>query len=58
MVCGIHDFITTIPGQIERQQPVYVTDLYGETAPFHLEFIKSYEVTILLAAQLAPDTDI
>ena len=42
-VLDIQQILTTIPGQIERQQPVYLTDLWGRVAPFHLEFIQSAE---------------
>ncbi|CZR56326.1 uncharacterized protein PAC_06214 [Phialocephala subalpina] len=38
MVVQIHQFITTIPGQVERQQPVYMIDALGKASPFHLEF--------------------
>jgi len=34
---------TTLPPQVERQQPVYFLDACGFHAPFHLEFINSWE---------------
>lgn len=34
---------TSLPPQVERQQPVYFLDACGFRAPFHLEFIKSWE---------------
>lgn len=37
---------TSLPPQIERQQPVYFLDACGFLAPFHLEFIKSWEAFI------------
>ena len=45
-VLDIQQMLTTIPGQIERQQPVYLTDSLGRDAPFHLEFIKSAETLL------------
>jgi hypothetical protein len=40
---------TNLPPQVERQQPVYFLDACGFLAPFHLEFINSWEafVTVL-----------
>ncbi|KAF2028074.1 hypothetical protein EK21DRAFT_102145 [Setomelanomma holmii] len=32
-----------IPLQIDRQQPVYFEDAHGRLAPFHIEFINSFE---------------
>jgi hypothetical protein len=32
-----------LPPQIDRQQPIYFIDACGEHAPFHLEFINSWE---------------
>ncbi|MCJ1415565.1 hypothetical protein MMC32_001897 [Xylographa parallela] len=53
-VSRIHSIITTIPGQIERQQPVYLIDALGKYAPFHLEFIRSPEaLTAVLKANLS-----
>jgi hypothetical protein len=37
---------TTLPLQVERQQPVYFLDACGFHAPFHLEFINSWEAFI------------
>jgi hypothetical protein len=45
IVLQIQKFITTIPGQIERQEPVYLLDALGKTSPFHLEFVRSSEVS-------------
>lgn len=45
----IHDvqlFITRIPGQIQRQQPVYMVDAFNKESPFHLEFIRSAEALL------------
>ncbi|KAL8710577.1 MAG: hypothetical protein Q9220_004801 [cf. Caloplaca sp. 1 TL-2023] len=41
VVLDVQKLLTTIPGQIERQQPVYLNDALGRYAPFHLEFIRS-----------------
>lgn len=41
MLCNIQNVITRIPGQVERQQPVYLMDALGKIAPFHLEFVIS-----------------
>jgi hypothetical protein len=46
MVLQIHQFINTMPGQIERQQPVYLLDALGRHTPFHLEFVRSAEVSV------------
>lgn len=43
MVHDIHLFITRIPGQVQRQQPVYFIDPFNRETPFHLEFIRSAE---------------
>ena len=37
----IQEMVTRIPGQIERQQPVFLVDALGNSSPFHLEFIRS-----------------
>ncbi|KAH6845649.1 hypothetical protein B0I37DRAFT_380785 [Chaetomium sp. MPI-CAGE-AT-0009] len=37
---------TDIPGQVLRQQPVYLEDARGILAPFHLEFITSANILI------------
>lgn len=34
---------TTLPPQVERQQPVHFLDACGVHAPFHLEFINCWE---------------
>ncbi|OBT55540.1 hypothetical protein VE04_04276 [Pseudogymnoascus sp. 24MN13] len=38
VVLDIQRIITTIPGQIDRQQPIYFIDALGRSSPFHLEF--------------------
>lgn len=43
IVLDIQSIITRIPGQVERQQPVYFVDALGRHAPFHLEFVLSAE---------------
>jgi hypothetical protein len=32
-----------LPPQVDRQQPVYFEDAHGRIAPFHIEFINSFE---------------
>lgn len=46
VVLNIQKLLSTIPGQIDRQQPVYLVDAVGRHAPFHLEFIKSSEALV------------
>jgi Fungal N-terminal domain of STAND proteins len=43
IVLDIQSVITQIPGQVERQQPVYFIDALGRHTPFNLEFIMSAE---------------
>jgi hypothetical protein len=43
-VIEIQKFMTTLPAQVLREQPVYFTDAYGLEVPFHLEFVYSSEV--------------
>lgn len=45
MVSQILNSITQIPGQVERQQPVYMVDALGRASPFHLEFVRSADVS-------------
>jgi hypothetical protein len=45
IVLQIQRLITTIPAQVERQEPVYLLDALGRTSPFHLEFVRSPEVS-------------
>ena len=49
-VVQLQSIVTQIPGQVERQQPVFLIDALGKPSPFHLEFIHS---TKALAAVLA-----
>ena len=37
-------FTKSLPRQIERQQPVHLTDALKRDCPFHLEFIRCSEV--------------
>jgi len=46
MVVKIHQIITQIGGQIQRQQPVYLIDAIGRQSAFHLEFILSAEALV------------
>jgi hypothetical protein len=34
-----------VPGQVMRQQPVYLEDAGGVLAPFHLEFVTCADVS-------------
>jgi hypothetical protein len=43
VVLNIQSIITRIPGQVERQQPVYFIDALGRHSSFSLEFILSAE---------------
>ncbi|KAL8727808.1 MAG: hypothetical protein Q9166_005800 [cf. Caloplaca sp. 2 TL-2023] len=43
IILDVQNILRTIPGQIERQQPVYLNDALGRYSPFHLEFIRSRE---------------
>ncbi|KAL8675852.1 MAG: hypothetical protein Q9186_007550 [Xanthomendoza sp. 1 TL-2023] len=45
-VLDLQNLLKSIPGQVERQQPVYLNDAMGRYAPFHLEFIRSKEALI------------
>ena len=47
MTCQIYNILSQIPGQIERQQPVFMIDALGMASPFHLEFVRSLEVSLL-----------
>jgi len=46
IVHDIHVFIFRIPGQIQRQQPVYLVDAFNKESPFHLEFVRSAEALL------------
>jgi len=46
IVLNVQKLLMAIPGQIERQQPVYLNDALGRYSPFDLEFIKSPEALI------------
>ena len=39
--------LAQIPRQIDREQPVYLVDALGKASPFHLEFVRSAEVSIV-----------
>ena len=45
-VLNIQNLLLNIPGQVDRQRPVYLNDAMGRYAPFHLEFIRSAEALI------------
>lgn len=45
----MHDIkvlILSIPGQVQRQQPVYLIDPLNKESPFHLEFVRSKEALL------------
>lgn len=45
----VHDiqlFMLKVPGQIQREQPVYLIDPLNKECPFHLEFIRSPEALL------------
>lgn len=46
VVLEMQNLLRNIPGQVERQQPVFLNDALGFHTPFHLEFIKSAEALI------------
>lgn len=46
VILDIQNHLKNIPGQVERQQPVYLNDALGRYAPFHLEFIRSSEALV------------
>lgn len=46
MVHDIQLFILRIPGQVQRQQPVYLIDAFNRESPFHLEFVRSAEALV------------
>jgi hypothetical protein len=43
LVLDIQRLQCRVPPQVERQQPVYFEDAHGRVAPFHIEFINSFE---------------
>lgn len=46
VILEVQTLLLLIPGQVQRQQPVYLNDALGRFAPFHLEFIRSPEALI------------
>ena len=48
MIYDIQLFITQIPGQVNRQQPVYMVDPFNKESPFHLEFVRSAEALLAI----------
>jgi hypothetical protein len=43
MVLDMQKFQFQLPPQVVRQQPVYFEDAHGRVAPFHIEFINSFD---------------
>lgn len=43
MLHDIQSLVLKIPGQVQRQQPIYFTDPFNRVCPFHLEFIRSVD---------------
>jgi hypothetical protein len=56
IVLDIQNIITRLPGQVDRQQPVYFVDALGRHMAFHLEFILSADVCSVISAQLAANS--
>lgn len=50
VILHVQNLLNTIPGQIERQQPVYLNDAIGRYTHFHLEFIRCPEALISVLA--------
>ncbi|CAI6342518.1 unnamed protein product [Periconia digitata] len=46
MIYDIQLFVTHIPGQVQRQQPVYLIDAFNKESPFHLEFVRSADALL------------
>ncbi|KAL8964123.1 MAG: hypothetical protein Q9183_004682 [Haloplaca sp. 2 TL-2023] len=46
IVLNLQNLLPSIPGQVERQQPVYLNDALRRYSPFHLEFINSPEALL------------
>ena len=44
MIMDMQNIQCRLPPQVDRQQPVYFEDAHGRVAPFHVEFINSFEV--------------
>jgi hypothetical protein len=44
ILVSVQNIVTRIPGQIDRQPPVYFIDALGRHMAFHLEFVLSAEV--------------
>ncbi|KAI0154205.1 hypothetical protein GGR57DRAFT_467543 [Xylariaceae sp. FL1272] len=43
MLCLIYATILKLPQQVDREKPVVLFDALGRTAPFHLEFVRSFD---------------
>ncbi|KAF2993058.1 hypothetical protein E8E13_000092 [Curvularia kusanoi] len=56
MVNDIQLIMLKIPGQVERQQPVYLIDPFDKECPFHLEFIRSPEALLAVLKANLKDT--
>ncbi|KAH8775850.1 hypothetical protein BGZ57DRAFT_953391 [Hyaloscypha finlandica] len=54
IVLNLQNVITRIPGQLERQQPVYLVDAIGRHMPFHLEFVLSAEASSIVYIPAQP----
>jgi hypothetical protein len=46
IVRDIQLFMLKVPGQIQRQQPVYLIDPFNRETPFHLEFVRSADALL------------
>ncbi|KAI8634146.1 hypothetical protein F5Y19DRAFT_412130 [Xylariaceae sp. FL1651] len=43
MLCMIYTTVLKLPQQVDRERPVIIFDALGRVAPFHLEFVRSFE---------------
>lgn len=43
MILDMQKLQSQLPPQVDRQQPVYFEDAHGRIAPFHVEFINSFD---------------
>ena len=43
-VLHMHQILSNLPAQVDRQQPIVFEDAHGRLVPFHVEFINSFAV--------------
>lgn len=56
LIHDIHALVFRIPGQVQRQQPIYFLDPFNREMPFHLEFIRSKEALLAVLKVNLKDT--